>query len=164
MGIFEHKNPVKFPAQTPSKLIFNNFQEMPVVGKEYYFDDDNTFLGTIITGIKFHFYGGPFANWYLSPHFKQGSINYNTVFYGEMRKMLITLLDKDQDTLLEDIPVATLLANYGSLSNVYKQKYLRRYHLPNLSLKASFVRFTELPVTPLPFTIPFTFFYRIPKK
>lgn len=151
---------VLFPARTPSKLIVNRFQQLPVVGDQYYFDEDLTFLDKKITGIKFHFYGGVFADFFVGPHYQVNQDRYNVCFYGEMRKTLITLIDKDNNMLLEDQPVATLLANYGSIANVVQQKYTRRFDLNNVSFKASYLRFTDLPTTPLPFVIPFTFFYK----
>lgn len=155
------KLPLKqFPVSDNSKLILNKILEPVVLGKEYYFEDDMQLHGKIWTGLKFHFWGGIFSDIYLAQTFQIDQNAYNTVFFGEMRKTLITLKDDDDNILLDGQPCASLLANYGSVLNIKQNKYYRRFFLQNVSLKASYIQFTEAPITPLPFIVPFSVFYR----
>lgn len=156
------KAPVQFPSVDPSKMIFNKFEvgQTIVTGREYYFDDDNTFLNTIITAMRFHFWGGVLSDYNMSQFTKIGSTVYNTVYFVELTKILITLRDSSGEYLVDRQPVASLLTNYLGITFLPEQKYMRRWELKDVSLKGSFIQFVEVPLTPLPFVVPFTFFYK----
>lgn len=150
----------EFPARSPSKIIFNKIEKPVIVGEPYYFQEDAEIDGSTIVGIRFHFFGGFFANFNLPQTYQIGAVNYNVAFFGEMRNTLITLCNSKGEVILEDQPCASLLANYGSIPNVIQNKYMRRFFIPDISMKASFLRFVAVPLTPLPFITPFNFFYR----
>lgn len=150
----------KFPSQDSSKMILNKFLTAPVIGQEYYFEDDMQLHGTCFTEIRFYFYGGALADFYIGQHFKTDSIQYNTIGFSDMRNMLITFRDEAGNFLIDSQPCAGFTSNFGSVNNLKFNKYRRRFMLKGVSLKNSSVQFTSLPLTALPFVVPFQIKYR----
>lgn len=124
------------------------------VGKPYYFNNAPEIDLETVTGVDAFCYD------VLNPNFPAtlpiGQINYNTIFVGDVYRVLVVFNDKDGNLILK-----APLSSFSRFVTVNNTPTLKpRNYLMKIASGKSYFQFVEPILTPNPVVIPLNFFFK----
>lgn len=132
-------------------------------GKQYYFEQDSNIDGCRVTALKPHFNVGGGLDTDMFGTYKDGAINYNVISFADYRDILFTLCSKKAGQIIERLPASSFLSTILPPTHVFPpppRPGLRKALDLDISTEKSFIEFTNVPTTALPFVVPVTIYFQ----